>query len=495
MSEPREAAILAIDLGAESGRAILGQIHGGKLVLTEIHRFANQPTSLPDGLHWDVLSLWNEIKLGIRKAVQTSPQTIRSIGIDTWGVDFGLLDRDGILIGNPYHYRDGRTDGVMEKAFARISRDEIFSQTGLQFMQLNTLYQLYAMVLANNSWLETARTFLTIPDLLNYWMTGRKVCEFTIATTTQCYDPRLRTWAKPLLERLNIPTHIFPEIVQPGTILGPLTQQVCEETGAGDLIVIAPACHDTGSAVAAVPASGKEFAWISSGTWSIMGIEADQPVVTPQSQKFNVTNEGGVNNTIRLSKNIMGLWLVQECKRTWARQGKEFSYDELTKMASEATPLQSFIDPDHEEFLKPGDMPARIKKYCQATGQVVPETPGEVVRCALQGIALKYRYVLDMLEALHGAKLEKIHIVGGGTRNRLLSQFTADATDRTVITGPIEATAVGNIIIQAISLGIIQDMVEARTVIADSFEMSTYIPATNLSSWQAAYSRFKDLLS
>ncbi|MBE0695359.1 MAG: rhamnulokinase, partial [Anaerolineaceae bacterium] len=329
---------LAFDLGAESGRAILGQFDGERIQLSDVHRFPNTPVMLPDGLHWNVLGLWSEIRKGLAQAVQMTNGNLAGMGLDTWGVDFGLLDRHGALLGNPYHYRDSRTDGMMDAAFQRISKTDIFSQTGIQFMQLNSLYQLLAMVFHNSPQLAIADTFLTMPDLLNYWLTGRKVCEFTNATTTQCYDPRRKTWSRPLLERLAIPTHIFPEIVQPGTILGDLRGFLAEEAGIARLPVIAPACHDTGSAVAAVPAkaaSGSgDFLWISSGTWSIMGVEVSEPVINAQSLEYTMTNEGGVNGTFRLSKNIMGLWPVQECRRIWAHQGNQYSYDDLTRMAA-----------------------------------------------------------------------------------------------------------------------------------------------------------------
>jgi rhamnulokinase len=485
--------LLAIDLGAESGRAILGSFDGERIQLSEVHRFANTPVPLPDGLHWNVLALWSEIRKGLAsaaQAVQTTGGTLAGMGIDTWGVDFGLLDRNGALLGNPMHYRDSRTDGMMEAAFQRVPRADIFAMTGIQFMQLNTLYQLLAMSLHNNVQLSAADTFLTIPDLLNYWLTGSKVCEFTNATTTQCYDPRRKTWARPLLERLGIPTLIFPEIVPPGTVLGNLRGAVAEEAGISTLPVIAPACHDTGSAVAAVPAEGENFAWISSGTWSIMGVEVRQPVINETALEGSLTNEGGVNGTFRLSKNIMGLWPVQESRRTWQRHGENFSYSELTQMAAAAEPLRSIVNVDDDTFLKPGDMPARLRAYCERTGQSIPETHGQVVRCFLEGVALKYRWVLERLEHLLGRRLETIHIVGGGTQNQLLSQLAADACQRPVITGPVEATATGNLLVQAIALGKIASLAEAREVVARSFEVHTFEPdRSTCDAWDAAYAR------
>lgn len=487
--------LLAFDLGAESGRAILGQFDGQRISLSDLHRFANTPVPLPDGLHWNVLGLWSEIRTGLAKAVQMTGGNLAGLGLDTWGVDFGLLDRRGVLLGNPYHYRDSRTDGMMEAVFARVPREEVFAQTGIQFMQLNTLYQLMAMSLAGDPALAAAETFLTIPDLLNYWLTGRKVCEFTNATTTQCYDPRRKTWARPLLERLGIPTGMFPEIIQPGTVLGELRGAVAEEAGAGSLPVIAPACHDTGSAVAAVPAREADFVWISSGTWSIMGVEAREPVVNEASLACTMTNEGGVNGTFRLSKNIMGLWPVQECRRTWAHQGRSFTYSDLTSLAAEAEPLRSVVDPDCSDFLKPGDMPARVAAYCRRTGQRVPETHGEVIRCLLEGLALRYRWVLERLEQLQGKRLETIHIVGGGTQNRLLSQFAANATQRLVVTGPVEATATGNLLVQALALGKVGSLAEAREVVRRSFDVETFEPdPASAQAWDAAYAKLLELM-
>lgn len=489
--------ILAFDLGAESGRAILGKFDGERILLEDVHRFPNTPVPLPDGLHWNVLGQWSEIRKGLAQAVQMTGGNLAGMGLDTWGVDFGLLDRHGVLLGNPFHYRDSRTDGMMEAAFQRMSKADIFSLTGIQFMQLNTLYQLMAMVMQNSPALSSADTFLTMPDLLNYWLTGRKVCEYTIATTTQCYDPRRKTWARPLLDRLSIPSHIFPEIVPPGTVLGELRGPVAEEAGISRLPVIAPACHDTGSAVAAVPvrAGAGDFAWISSGTWSIMGVETRDPIINKQALDYTMTNEGGVNGTVRLSKNIGGLWLVQESRRTWAHEGQQYSYDELTRLAAGADPLRSIVDPDSSDFLKPGDMPARIRAYCERTGQLAPETVGQTVRCALEGVALKYRWVLERLESLLDKKLETIHIVGGGTQNKLLSQLTADATQRQVVTGPIEATAIGNLLVQAVALGHIGSLEEAREVVRRSFEVQTFEPdlAAN-SAWDDAYAKMEKLL-
>jgi len=488
---------LAFDLGAESGRAILGRLADGRLSLTEAHRFPNGAVRVPGeagqySLHWDTLHLWNQVGQGIAAAAREGP--LAGIGVDTWGVDFGLLNRHGRLIGNPYHYRDGRTDGMLEEAFRRVPRAEIFAQTGIQFLQINSLYQLLSMAASGAPELAEAETFLPMPSLFSYWLSGRAACEFSIATTTQCYNPRLDRWATPLLESMGIPPGIFPEIVPTGTVLGPLQACLAEELGIHPVLIIAPACHDTGSAVAAVPAAGRDFAWISSGTWSVMGAELSEPVITPHSLAYDFTNEGGAGHTFRFCKNIMGLWLLQECRRTWAAQGEPRSYAEWTEMAAGASPFCCVIDVDDSEFLKPGDMPERIRAFCRRTGQEIPNEKGALVRCILEGIALKYRLLLERLEEMLGRRLEPIHIVGGGTQSRLLSRFTADATGRTVITGPVEATAAGNILVQAVALGHLSSLSEARAIVRDSFEMVTFEPGKP-NGWDEAFARLKELPS
>jgi len=478
---------LALDLGAESGRAVVGTLDERRLSLREVHRFGNGPVRLPDGIHWDVLRLWSEIKSGIA-AAQKSGTTLDGLGLDTWGVDFALLDRNGALLANPFHYRDNRTDGMLEEAFRRVPQAEIFANTGIQFMQINTLYQMLAMSVQKSQLFDIAETFVTIPDLFNYWLSGEITNEFTNATTTQCLNPLTRAWAKPVLDALGIPPHIFRPTTEPGTLMGSLLPDVAEETGASGVRVVLPACHDTGSAVVAVPAAEKDFAWISSGTWSIMGTEASQPTLGEQALRYNFTNEGGVFGTWRLSKNIMGLWLVQECKRTWAQQGEGLSYDEITELAAEARPFLAVIDPDHSVFLHPGDMPGRIRQFCAETHQAIPGSKGEVVRIALEAIALKYRWVLERLEELMGSRLEPIHIIGGGTKNRLLNQFTADATGRTVVSGPIEATAIGNVLMQAIGLSHLDSLSEARMIVRQSFDLEEYHPGPR-NGWDEAYAK------
>lgn len=489
---PKAQNYLAIDLGAESGRTMLGKLDEGKLSLTETHRFPNGPVSLPDGIHWDVLRLWAEIKTGIAAAIQEGAK-LSGLGLDSWGVDFALLDRNGSLLGNPFHYRDARTDGMLEEAFKHMSRADIFASTGIQFMQINTLYQMQAMVKAESPILDAAQSFVTIPDLFNYWLCGEITVEFTNATTTQCFDPIRRDWALPVLNALNIPAHLFGSVTAPGVPIGTLHPEIAEETGAGKVEVLLPACHDTGSAVVAIPAQNEDFAWLSSGTWSIMGAEVREPSVGLKALEYNFTNEGGVFGTWRLSKNIMGLWLVQECRREWQRQGQEHSYDEMTQLAAESEPFLAVIDPDDDSFFHPGDMPERIRQYCQKTGQRVPQGKGEVLRVALESLALKYRWVLERTEELSGRQLAPIHIIGGGTKNRLLNQLTADATDRTVVTGPVEATAIGNLLMQAIGLGHLGSLTEAREVVRNSFHLEEYHPG-NREGWDEAYTKLLELI-
>jgi sugar (pentulose or hexulose) kinase len=484
---------LAVDLGAESGRVILGEFDGHKIRSSEVHRFSTGPTTLPDGLHWDVLRFWDAVKKGMAVAARERTSEAAGLGLDAWGVDFALLDRQGTLLSNPHHYRDGRTDGMLAHAFARVPKEEIFEQTGIQFIQINSVYQLLSMVMENSPVLDAANTFLTMPDLFNYWLTGQAVCEFSNATTTQCFDTLAGNWAIPMLDRLGIPSHIFPEVVQPGTVLGPLFPSVSNEVGLGRVPVIAPACHDTGSAVAAVPAEGPGFAWISSGTWSVMGAELPAPVISDLSLAYNFTNEGGVGGTFRFSRNITGLWLVQECRSAWAREGTDLSYDDLTQMAAQADPLQAIVDPDHSDFLRPGDMPDRIRTFCQRTDQPVPVRQGAVVRCALESIALKYRWVLDRLEEMLGYQLEPLHIVGGGTKNRLLSQMAANATGHRVVSGPAEATATGNVLMQAMALGHIASVAEGREVVRDSFDLEVFEPGDG-NPWDEAYDRLLSLM-
>jgi rhamnulokinase len=489
----RGLKFLAFDLGAESGRAVMGLLDDDRLSLAEVHRFPNGGVSVGESLHWDVLRLFDEMKQGLRLAVQTYGRDITAAGVDTWGVDFGLLGPNDVLLENPHCYRDSRIDGMMDEAEKLVPRAEIYEQTGIQFMPVNTLYQILAVSRTDRWMLDAAKTMLMMPDLFNFWFTGVKACEFTEATTSQFYNPRAEDWARSLLERMGIPTHFLPQIVQPGTVLGPLRDRVAAETGAQALKFIAPATHDTGSAVAAVPASGPCYAYISSGTWSLMGVESKQPIISEKALRFNVTNEGGVAGTFRVLRNIMGLWLVQECRRTWAQECADYSYAQLTDMAAEAEPFRSVVDPDDASFLKPGDMPARIKDFCRRTNQPVPEAPGSVVRTALDSLALKYRWVLERLETLTGTRLEPIHIVGGGTQNRLLCQLAADVTGRPVVAGPVEATAIGNVLVQALGSGHIGSIDEGRAIVRKSFDLVTYEPHADDRA-EKAWDRFVTLL-
>ncbi|MCB9078445.1 MAG: rhamnulokinase [Anaerolineaceae bacterium] len=475
----KEKIVLAVDLGAESGRVMAVRFDGQSLKLAELHRFPNTTVNVRGALHWDFLRLWRDIQTGIDKGKSLNPA---GIGVDTWGVDFGLLDAHGHLIGNPVHYRDSRTEGMMDKVFAHVPRAEVFEQTGIQFMPINTLYQMMSLVEHQSPQLMFADTFLTAPDLLNYWLTGRKVCEFSNATTTQMFNPRTGAWAANMLDRLGIPTHIFPEIVPPGTTLGAYE----------GIPVIAPACHDTGSAVAAVPTQTPDYAYISSGTWSLFGLEVTEPVISAAALAANVTNEGGVYGTYRLLKNVMGLWIIQQCRTAWQQQGQDYTYAELVQLALSAPPLRSLIAPNDPLFLPPGDHPAHIRAFCERTGQPAPETPGQIVRCVLESLALAYRDVLDRLLAVSGRKAEVIHIVGGGAQNELLSQMTANATGRPVVTGPIEATVIGNALVQLIALGELKDIGEARRLAAQVDPLKSYEPQA-LVEWEDAYERYKQL--
>jgi rhamnulokinase len=490
---PHTVDLLAFDLGAASGRAILGRYDGGRLRLTEVHRFPNGPVQASDGLHWDVQRLFKEIKNGLALCGQQYGRPA-SLGIDTWGVDFALLDREGVLLGDPFHYRDSRTEGMMEEAFKRVPRQEIFEHTGIQFMRFNTLFQLFSMALAGSPALELAHTFLTIPDLFNYWLTDRAVCEFTNATTTQFYDPRAGAWATSLLDKLGIPTHFLPEIIPPGTVLGDLLPSVSAETGMEGVPVVAPACHDTGAAVAAVPASGADYAYISSGTWSLVGVELQEPLITPESLANNFTNEGGIGGTFRLLRNVQALWLLQECRRAWAERGHSLSYNELARMAEAAPPFVALIDTDDPSFVSPADMPAAIEAFCVSTGQPPPQDRGAIVRCSLESLALKYRWLIERIEAMRGRRIDAIHVVGGGSQNQVLCRFTADATGRPVLAGPVEATAVGNIIVQAMALGHVSSLEEGRALVRRSFEVTTYEPGER-GPWDEAYSQFLGILA
>lgn len=484
--------ILAIDLGAESGRGLIGAFDGDRLSLEVVHRFPNGGVPTLDTLHWDVLGLWREMLATFRKA-EAEHGPLASVGVDTWGVDFALLGKDGNLLGNPRHYRDPHTETIMDEAFSKVPKSEIFRQTGIQFMRFNSLFQLLAMKRDRSQLLDIAETLLFIPDLFHYWMTGIKANEYTDASTSQMINPHTRAWARDLVSAFALPDKILGTLIQPGTVLGPLRPSVTSNAGIAPIPVIAPATHDTAAAVAAVPAQGESWAYISSGTWSLMGIETKTPLTDDRALKVNFTNEGGVGGTIRLLKNIMGLWLVQECRRAWERGGVTYDYAALMKMAEGAKPFASIVNPDDTSFILPQSMPAALGAYCKKTGQPVPEEPGDVVRCALESLALRYRWVLERLEELAGKKLDTIHIVGGGCQNTLLCQLAADACNRVVVAGPVEATAIGNVLVQALGLGLIGSLAQGREVVRRSFEVRTYEPREH-ERWAEPYRRFLGMI-
>jgi len=485
---------IAIDLGASNGRVLLGRWDGSRFDLHELHRFANGPVNVLGSLHWDVLQLWSEIKTGLARYAQQWNQPLAGIGLDTWGVDYALLDSAGRLLGNPYHYRDARTDGMVERAFELAGRDAIFNATGIQFMQLNTLYQLLSMVEHRDPQLAAAETLLMLPDLFHYWLTGRQVAEYTIASTSQMLDARSRTWSGDLLTSLGIPSAILPPVVMSGALLGELRGEIVAEAGLRDAPpVLAVGSHDTASAVAAVPGLDGRSAYISSGTWSLVGVETPQPVIDPRVLALNFTNEGGVSGDIRLLKNVTGLWLLQESRRQWQRAGHDYTWGELMALAADASPFRSLIDPDARDFGSPGDMPAAIRATCRRSGQPEPESVGAVVRCCLESLALKARWVIEALETLLGHPLETIRIVGGGSQNHLLAQWTADACQRPVVAGPVEATALGNLMVQAIATGHLPNVAAGRQAVAASVELHHFEPGA-AGPWEEAWGRFLRLL-
>lgn len=482
--------VLAFDFGASSGRAIIGTLDNGKITLNEVHRFSNDPVTVNGTFYWDVLRLFHEIKQGLLKAKQAGG--FDSISIDTWGVDFGLLDKDGVLLENPVHYRDKRNIGMVEKAAKYIGKDEMYKLTGIQFMDFNTAFQLLSIKENRPELLARAQSLLFMPDLFAYFLTGNKVSEYSIATTSQLVDINTRDWSKEMLEKLGLPEKIFNRIVPSGSVTGYLSDEICEELGLEKVPVIAVCGHDTQSAVTAVPSEKEDFAFISSGTWSLFGTETKKPIVNDLSYSFNVTNEGGFGYSTAFLKNICGLWLIQESRRQWIREGKEYSYAELEKAALREKPFARFIDPDAPEFAVPGNLPARIAEYCRRTGQSVPENEGQTVRCIYESLALRYRAVLEGIEKCTGKKYDSLNVVGGGTKDTLLCKMTADACNITVYAGPIEATVMGNVAVQLISGGDIADVVEARRIIANSGQLKCYSPE-NTAAWDEAYEKFKSV--
>jgi sugar (pentulose or hexulose) kinase len=490
---------IAVDLGAESGRVMLGSISADKsathpadkLILEEVHRFSNGPIEEKGTLRWDFDKLLGEVKAGIKKTAKKAHNQVAGIGVDSWGVDFGLLGADGKLTENPYHYRDSRTNGMMEKAFELISKREIYENTGVQFIQLNSIYQLLAMRLANYPALAKTKNLLFTADLVSYYLCGKMYGDYTLASTSQLMDMRTGKWSKKIFDKLFLPIDIMPQIVEPGTVVGELDSKIRKELGCGQIPVIATGSHDTACAVVAVPAQEGNWAYLSSGTWSLMGVEVPQAIINDKTFGYEFTNEGGVENTIRLLKNIMGLWLMQESKRQWQREGTDLSYAELAEMAEKTKPFAGYIDPDYSGFLAMGDMPKRINDYLADTGQKTTADKGQLIRIILESLAFKYRSVMEAIEDVIGKKIEVLHIVGGGIQNELLCQFTANALNKKVITGPIEATASGNILMQARAMGQVETLAKAREIVRNSFELKQYQPQ-EASLWEKQYAKIKN---
>ena len=484
---------IAVDLGAESGRVMLGTVSAEKLELEEIFRFPNNPIKEDSALKWNFPELFANIKKGLAKAIEQSDGEISGIGVDSWGVDFSLLDEKSELIENPYHYRDSRTDGVMEKAFELMGKGDIYQNSGIQFMGINTVYQLLAMRLANSQALAKAKKLVFMADLVSHCLCGRAYAEYTLASTSQLMDMRTGRWSQEISEKLALPLEIMPEVIKPGTIAGRLTPQICEELGCESIKLIAVGSHDTADAVAAVPARSDTWAYLSSGTWSLIGIETAQAIVNDKSAKYSFTNEGGVENTICVLKNIVGLWLLQECRRQWQREGIDLSYSELTSMAEKASSFVAYLDPDYGEFLSPGNMPEKINQYLAKTEQNKVNDKGQMVRLILESLALKYRSVMSAIEDISQTPIDVLHIVGGGIKNELLCQLAANATGKKVIAGPVEATACGNILMQALACGQIGSLAQGRGLVGKSFELREYRPEEP-GIWSARYEKIREQL-
>src|SRR4051794_40687279 len=481
------ATMAAVDLGAQSGRVALGRFDGERLSVDDVHRFPNVPVRTGGLLQWDVLRLYADVLDGLRAAVRE--ERVDSVGVDSWGVDFGLLDRNGRLVRNPVHYRDARRAAAVGRVHAEIPRRELYERTGIQHMPINTVYELAAMAAEHDPALEIADTLLMIPDLLHHWLSGVATGEATNASTTQCWDPRAGLWATDVVERLGVPARILSEVVEPGTVLGPVTD---EESGLAGASAVAGGTHDTASAVAAIPFRRPGSAYISAGTWSLVGLEIPEPRIDDRTYAANLTNEVGVAGTVRLLRNVAGLWLLHECRRSWAFEGRDYSYEELVDLATDAPPLRSLVDPNDPVFGGPDGMPGRIREYCAATGQDEPADPGALARCILESLALKHAQTIDLLRDAAGAAPAEVHVVGGGARNELLCRWTADASQLPVLAGPVEATAIGNLLVQAIALGELDSIADARAVVAASFEPEVYEPPDG-AAWQEARERFDEL--
>jgi rhamnulokinase len=478
----------AVDLGAQSGRVAVGDFDGDRLETTEVHRFANVPVRLGETLHWDILGLYREVLDGLRAAARRGAP-VASIGVDSWAIDFGLVDRAGRLLRNPVHYRDGRRARAVDSVLERISARELYDRTGIQLLPINTIFELAAMAGEPDPVLDTADSMLLIPDLMHSWLCGARTSERTNASTTQCFDPRTRGWACDLVERLDVPGRLLPELVDPGTRLGRLEAAVADETHLGETNVVAVATHDTGSAVAAVPFRRPHSVFVSVGTWSLVGLEVDEPMITEASFAANITNEGGVGETVRLLRNVTGLWLLHECRRAWADEGTDYAFDELIALAREAPAFTAFLDPNDPAFLEPGDMPTRIRAYCTATGQTPPAEAGATARCILESLALKHAETIETLAAVTGTEPAEIHVVGGGARNELLCEWTACASGLPVLAGPDEATVLGNLLVQAMAAGEISSLAEGREVVRRSVELSLHEPDER-PEWAEARARF-----
>ncbi len=479
--------VLAFDFGASSGRAIIGSFDGKKITLKEVHRFTNDPVDLGGTLYWDVLRLFYEIKQGIVKAKIAGG--FDSIGIDTWGVDFGLIDKNGRLLENPVHYRDKRTSGLVEESFKSVPRQKMYDITGIQFMELNTLFQLISLKKQRPEMLERADKMLFMPDLFAYFLTGKMCSEYSIASTSQLIDINTRSWSKELLDAFGIKESLFAPLTEPGTQLGNLSKEICEECGVESVPVISVCGHDTQSAITAVPCESGDFAFLSSGTWSLFGTELQKPIVNETSLKINITNEGGFGGTTGFLKNIIGLWLIQESRRQWQREGKDYSYADLEKLALSEEPFKCFIDPDAPEFVPQGNIPERVREFCRKTGQYVPESVGEIMRCIYESLAMKYRMTFEKLCECTGKDYPVIHVIGGGTKDGLLCRMTASSCGKTVKAGPIEATVMGNVAVQLMSDGTIGSISEARKAVAASESLKTYEPE-NTDEWIKAYESF-----
>ncbi len=483
--------VLSFDFGASSGRAMLATLDNGRISMKEIHRFSNDTVIVNGTMYWDILRLFFEIKAGITKAVNDGG--FDAIGIDTWGVDFGLIDKRGQLIGNPVHYRDLRTEGIPDEVFEILPKEEIYGATGTQFLRINTLYQLMYLKNYEPEKLEQAEKMLLIPDLFAYMLTGEMHAEASIASTTNFYDPVKRDWNIEFLEKLGLPVRLLPPVLKAGEIHGLLSDEICEELGCQKVPVIAVCEHDTASAVAATPSLSDDFVYISCGTWSLFGVETKEPIMTAEAEALNFTNEGGYEDTVRFLKNIMGLWLIQESRRQWKREGEEVGFDVLEREALVCEPFRCFIDVDDPAFETAGNLPRRVTEYCERTGQFVPRTRGEIMRCIYQSLAMKYKYTFDMLGRITGKEYRRINILGGGIKDKLLCQMTADACNVEVLAGPSEATVMGNIAVAYAALGEIGSFEEIRRVVSDSTELKQYLPKDN-AAWETAYADYKKVI-